>query len=129
MILLSKKLCMAKDIGIHGNLFGGIMMSWIDEAAATYASEYCKTSSLVTIKVGEMVFKKPVKAGNHIRIYGDVLRLGNTSITLTVEARRYNVISSEETIVCSTEITFVRIDEDGTPLKIERPIETKTELL
>lgn len=112
---------MAKDIGIHGNLFGGIMMSWIDEAAATYASEYCRTSSLVTVKMGEMVFKKPVKAGNHIRIYGDVSHLGNTSITLNVEARRYNVLSSEETVVCSTNITFVRIDEEGNPIRIEIP--------
>jgi acyl-CoA thioesterase YciA len=112
---------MAKDIGIHGNLFGGIMMSWIDEAAATYASEYCKTSSLVTVKMGEMVFKKAVKAGNHIRIYGNVSRLGNSSITLNVEARRYNVISSEEIVVCSTNITFVRIDEEGNPIRIEAP--------
>ena len=41
MHLINKKIVMAKDIGIHGNLFGGILMAWIDEAAAAYATEYC----------------------------------------------------------------------------------------
>lgn len=116
---------MAKDIGIHGNLFGGILMSWIDEAAAAHATEYCHTPNLVTIKVGEMIFKKPVKAGQHIRMYGEVAHLGNTSITLRIEARKYNLYSGEETTVCTTNITFVRIDEDGVPTPIGESIQRK----
>jgi acyl-CoA thioesterase YciA len=70
MNLITKKICMSKDIGIHGNLFGGILMSWIDEAAAAFATEYCHTPNMVTLRVGELLFKKPVKTGNHLRIYG-----------------------------------------------------------
>jgi acyl-CoA thioesterase YciA len=109
---------MSKDIGIHGNLFGGILMAWIDEAAASYATEYCYTPNLVTLRVGELLFKKPVKSGNHLRIYGEVSHLGTTSITLGIEVRKYSLYSGEESVVCTTSITFVRIDDDGTPTPI-----------
>ncbi len=127
MKLITKRIVMSKDIGIHGNLFGGTMMAWIDEAAAAYATEYCFTPNLVTIKVGELHFKKPLKAGNHIRIYGEVISLGKTSITLKVEAHKYNLYSGEETVACSTNITFVRIDDDGSPTAIGETVRRKHE--
>jgi len=125
MKLINKKICMSKDIGIHGNVFGGFLMSWIDEAAAAYATEYCCTPNMVTLRVGELLFKKPLKAGNHIRIYGDVAHLGNTSITMNVDARKYNVYSGEETSVCTTSITFVRIDDDGQPTPISESVKRR----
>ena len=125
MKLINKKICMGKDIGIHGNLFGGFMMSWIDEAAAAYATEYCCTPNMVTLRVGEMLFRKPLKTGNHVRIYGEVAHLGNTSITMNIEARKYNVYSGEETVMCTTSITFVRIDDDGQPTPIGESVKRK----
>ena len=125
MKLINKKICMGKDIGIHGNVFGGFMMSWIDEAAAAFATEYCCTPNMVTLKVGEMLFKKPLKAGNHIRLYGEVAHLGNTSIKLNIDARKYNVYSGEETSVCTTTITFIRIDDDGQPTPIGETVKRK----
>lgn len=125
MKLINKKICMGKDIGIHGNMFGGILMAWIDEAAAAFATEYCCTPNMVTLRVGELTFKKPIKVGNHIRIYGDVVQLGNTSITLNIETRKYNLYSGEETVVCTTSITFVRIDDDGNPTAIGQTIRNR----
>lgn len=118
MKLITKRIVLARDIGIHGNLFGGTLMAWIDEAAAAFATEYCYTPNMVTVRVGELLFKKPLKAGHHLRIYGEVTELGTTSITLSLEARKYSLYSAEETLVCSTNITFVRIDDDGTPTPI-----------
>jgi acyl-CoA thioesterase YciA len=125
MKLINKKICMGKDIGIHGNVFGGLLMAWIDEAAAAFATEYCHTPNMVTLRVGELLFKKPLKAGNHIRIYGDVAHLGNTSISLEIEARKYNIYSAEETVVCTTSITFVRIDDDGMPTPIGDTVKSR----
>jgi acyl-CoA thioesterase YciA len=122
MSLVTKKIVMARDIGIHGNMFGGTLMAWIDEAAAAFATEYCHTPNMVTVHVDEFTFRKPLKAGQHIRIYADVAALGNTSITLKVKAFKYNLYSGEETLVCSTSITFVRIDDDGTPTAIGETI-------
>jgi acyl-CoA thioesterase YciA len=125
MKLINKKICMGKDIGIHGNVFGGFMMSWIDEAGAAFATEYCCTPNMVTLKVGEMLFKKPLKTGNHVRLYGEVVHLGNTSITLNIDARKYNVYSGVETSVCTTSITFVRIDDDGLPTPIGESVKRR----
>jgi acyl-CoA thioesterase YciA len=122
MQLISKKIVMTKDIGIHGNLFGGILMAWLDEAGASLATEYCKTPYMVTIKIGELIFNKPVKSGNHLRIYGNVNKVGKTSITILLEARRLNLYSGDEVIVCSTSLVFVRVDEDGQATPIDRNI-------
>ncbi|MEY4875662.1 MAG: hypothetical protein RL708_811 [Bacteroidota bacterium] len=127
MNLLTKKIVMTKDIGIHGNLFGGILMAWLDEAAAACATEYCHTPNMVTVRIGELIFNKPVKAGQHLRIYGEVKKLGTTSITLNLEARKYNLYSGEETLVCSTSTTFVRIDDDGTPTPIGETVKRNHE--
>lgn len=100
-------------------------MSWLDEAAAAFSTEYCCTPNMVTLRVGELHFKKPLKAGNHIRIYGDVTHLGNTSIELAIEARKYNIYSGEETVVCTTTMTFVRIDDDGQPTPIGESVKRR----
>ena len=125
MNLVNKKIVMAKDIGIHGNLFGGTLMAWLDEAAAAFATEYCYTPNMVTVRIGELVFRKPLKAGQHLRIYAEVTDLGTTSITLQLEARKYSLYSGEETLVCSTNTTFVRIDDDGTPTAIGETVRQK----
>lgn len=109
---------MGKDLGVHGNLFGGNMLSWIDEAAGTMAAAICRSPNMVTLKIDEVVFRKAVKVGYLIKIYGEVCKMGRTSVTLKVDARKHNVITQEEIIVTDTEITFVRIDEYGDPVPI-----------
>lgn len=127
MKLITSKIAMAKDLGMYGNLFGGNMLSWIDEAASVMAARVCQTASLVTIKLDEVVFKKPVKQGYQILIYGKVDKIGNTSITLEIEARKHSVYSGAEEVVCSTSITFVNIDEHGNPIPISPYIKKKWE--
>lgn len=122
MQLINKKIVMTKDIGIHGNLFGGTLMAWVDEAAGSFAVEFCHSPHMVTIKVGELLFKKPLKVGNYVHLYGEVAHLGNTSITMNIEARKFNVYSGEETIVCTTSITYVHIDNEGNPLPINESV-------
>ena len=128
MELITKKIVMTKDIGIHGNLFGGILMSWIDEAAGSFATEYCLTPNMVTLRVGELLFKKPLKAGNHVRLYGEATHVGNTSLSLTIEARKYSVYNAEEILACTTSTTFVRIDDDGNPRPIDEKVREKFKL-
>ena len=61
MELVTTKICMALDLGVHGNLFGGSMMSFLDEAAAAYSCQICDTPRMVTKKIEEVVFECPVK--------------------------------------------------------------------
>ena len=59
-----------------------------------------------------------VDTKHHLIVEHEVTNVGKTSITLNIEARKYNLYSSEETVVCTTSVTFVRIDEDGVPTAI-----------
>jgi acyl-CoA thioesterase YciA len=91
MELISTHICKASEIGVHSNMFGGNIMALIDESSAAYASQICDTQRIVTIKIDEMVFKKPVKVGNIIKIYAEVKEFGNTSLTMYIEMRKHNV--------------------------------------
>lgn len=112
------------DLGFHGNLFGGKLLAWIDAAAAGFAMEYAHNRRMVTVKIDECVFKKPAKEGSLLKIYGAITKVGNTSITLYMEARGFNVYTHDEDIILSTNITFVRVDEDGSPIPISDKVRT-----
>ena len=113
------------DLGFHANLFGGKLLAWLDAAAAAYAMEVCDTPRMVTIKINECIFKKAAKEGQLIKIYGDVVKIGNTSIELYLEARAHNVYSGSQTVILSTNITFVRIDENGDPIPISERVKLR----
>lgn len=125
MELITTKICMTKDLGIHQNLFGGLMLSWLDEAAASMATQVCDTPRMVTLKMEEVIFKLPVKQGNLIKIYGSIDKIGKTSITLNIEARKHNVYTGKQKVVCSTKIVFVRIDDDGESVPISERVKKK----
>ena len=118
MELLSTFICKNSELGVHGNMFGGKMLSFIDESAAAYAAQLCDTPRMVTIKIEELLFKSPVRLGNLLKIYGNVLKFGKTSLTLYIEVRKHNVHTGLQDVVTHTNITFVKIDEDGTPIPI-----------
>ena len=125
MQLLGTKVCKKHDLGVHNNLFGGTMLGWIDEVAVAFVNEVCHSPNMVTLKVEEVLFKSPVKENNLIKLYGEVTRIGNKSITVAVEARKFNVYSHEETVVTTTRLVFVRIDEDGHSLPIAQHVKDK----
>jgi acyl-CoA thioesterase YciA len=113
MKLISTKICKTSDIGINNNLFGGAMLAWLDEAGGTAAAAAACSPNMITLKMDEVVFKKPVKVNDHIRIYGKVLNIGKSSLSLFIEARRFNFDRQDEETVCSTTMLFVNIGEDG----------------
>ncbi len=125
MELVSTHICMTKDLGVHGNLFGGKMLSALDESVAAYATVYCRTPNMVTLKLDEVVFKAPVKVNNQIRIYCEVLEIGKSSIKVAAEARKISYYTGEESLVCHTVFTFVRIDDDGKSVPIAEHVREK----
>ena len=127
MELISTHICKGKDIGVHGNLFGGTMLAWLDEAGAAFASQSCDTPRIVTVKLSEVVLKKAVRVGHIIKIYGRVCAVGTTSVTIYLEARRHSPYNGTQRTVCETEITFVRIDGDGEPIPISEKVRHKFE--
>jgi acyl-CoA hydrolase len=106
-------------------MFGGIILSIIDDAAASYASQICDTQRVVTLKIDELVISKPVKVGNIIKIYGSVKAFGTTSVTLYIEVRKHNVYTGVQTVVTHTNIKFVRIDDEGNSLAISEGVKVR----
>jgi acyl-CoA thioesterase YciA len=125
LVYRNSKLCMTKDLGLHGNMFGGKMMALLDEVTSIFACEICDTPKMVTKKIEEVIFERPVKVGQIIKIYCGIEKIGNTSLTLNVEARSYNVYTEVEALVCTTRMIFVRIDDDGAAIPISDRIKEK----
>ena len=125
MILISTHPIKKADLGFHANLFGGKLLSWLDAAGAAMAMEVADTPRMVTVKIDECVFKKPAKEGQLLKIYGRVAEVGNTSLTLYLEARAHNVYSGQQSVILSTKIKFVRIDENNEPIPISSKVKQK----
>ncbi len=113
------------DLGFHGNLFGGKLLAWLDAAAASFACEFCDTPRMVTKAIDKCIFNKPAKEGQLLKIYGDVLSVGGSSITLKLEARSHNVYNGKQNLILKTNITFVRIDEMGDAIPISSRVKGK----
>ena len=113
---VSAYLCMTKDIGIGGNLFGGVMLAWMDEAAGIYAHRYTGGQRTVTLKYGEVLFRYPVREGDLVEFYARNPRIGRTSLTFDLEGR------VGEHVVFHTQATFVAIDGGGRPVAIRQSV-------
>jgi len=125
MELISTHPVKKSDLGFHGNLFGGKLLAWVDAAGAAYATQVCDSPRMVTVLIDECLFKRPAKEGHLLKIYGSVKTIGRTSITLNVEARSHNVYDGRQSIILSTTIKFVRIDEQGEAIPVSQKVRDK----
>ena len=125
MELISTHICKGKNVGVHGNLFGGIMLSWLDEAGGAFAGQCCDTPRMVTLKLSETVFKKPVRPGHIIKIYGRTVDIGKSTIVIQLEARRHSVYNGTQKVVCVTDITYVRVDGDGEAIPLSEKVRAR----
>jgi len=98
------------------------MLAWLDEAAAAYAAQVADTPRMVTKHISGLTFERPARPGQIIKIYGEVDRVGKTSITLNMEARRHSVYNGTQRTLVSTQMTFVRIDGDGEAIPISEKV-------
>jgi acyl-CoA thioesterase YciA len=118
MELLNTHPIKKSDLGFHGNLFGGKLLSWIDAAAYGYSIQICDTPRMVTVSIDKCNFEKPGREGQLLKIYGYPTEVGNSSVTIYMEARAHNVYTGKQLVVLKTHIKFVHIDEDSHPIPI-----------
>lgn len=112
MKFYSRKLIKPQDMNAHGTLFGGTVLSWIDEEAAIYVDCQLGRGNNVTKFMSEIDFISSAKLGDIIEIGMEAKEFGKTSITLRCEVRNK---FTKETIIKIDEIVFVHLDENGDP--------------
>ncbi len=108
----TRKWVKPEDLNPNGTLFGGKLLAWIDEELALYSIIQLENSRIVTKHMSEINFRSSAKQGDIIEIGIDVVKFGNSSITLKSEVRN---IMTRETIITIDSITMVGLGEDGKP--------------
>lgn len=118
---------MPKDTNALGTIFGGIILSYIDQAGAVEAHRH-GTRRLVTVAMNAVEFHAPVFVGDLVSFYATTVRIGRTSITVRVlvEAERveteslYGTRGVGRVKVTEAEVIYVQVGSDGKPLPIRR---------
>ncbi len=110
---------MPADANAYGDIFGGWLMSLMDMGAGLIAARRAHGRA-VTIAMDGMQFHKPVKIGDEVTVYGDIRRVGRTSITIAIEAWRRHRHEEDRVKVTEAVFTFVAIDDAGLPRAIEQ---------
>lgn len=113
--LAGRKIVMYPDLNFSGRLFGGQLMSWIDEAMATMAMTLMGTKNVVTKKFGEIVFDAPGLLGDVVEIWCTPVKEGSTSVTMDcrVVVSRGEPPKLEQ--ISSSTVVYVALDAGGSP--------------
>jgi acyl-CoA thioesterase YciA len=108
-------IAMPADTNVNGDIFGGWLMSQMDLAAGNLAAR------CVTVSVDGMSFILPVKVGDEVSVYCDLISTGRTSMKIGVEAWRRARVEEQEYRVTKAVFTFVAIDAEGKPRPVNEP--------
>ncbi len=109
---------MPKDTNAHGTIFGGVILSYIDIAAAIEARRHT-LKKIVTKAMHEVVFVAPVFVGDIVSFYTELVRIGRTSITIKVRVEADRAMNpGERARVTEAEVVYVAVGEDRRPTPI-----------
>ena len=114
-------LMMPRDTNAHGTIFGGVILSYVDQAGAIEARRQ-GSQFMVTVSMDKVVFHEPVFVGDLVSFWTETLRIGNTSITtkVVVEAIRGGSMG-QKVLVTEAQVVYVNLGEDRKPRPI-RPV-------
>lgn len=118
--LVLRTFAMPGDTNPNGDIFGGWIMSQMDMGGGMLAKEVAH-SRVTTVTVDKMTFVRPVKVGDAVCIYGEVVRIGTTSTDIKLEVWTKDLIDEFGDIrelVTTGLFRYVAIDRDGRPQPI-----------
>ena len=119
-------LAMPADANPAGDIFGGWVMSQMDLAAGICAGQRAN-GRVVTVAVDAMSFIQPVRIGDVLCVYTEIIEVGRTSMTMHVEAWARRNRIGERVKVTEAHFKFVALDENGCPTPV--PPSTKASKL
>lgn len=111
-------LMMPRDTNAHGTIFGGVILSYVDQAGAIEARRQ-GLRFMVTVSLDKVVFHEPVFVGDLVSFWTETIRIGNTSITtkVVVEAIRGGD-PGQKVLVTEAQVVYVNVGEDRRPKPI-----------
>ena len=111
---------MPADSNQNGDIFGGWIMAQVDVAGGTVAGRVAR-GRVATVAVNSFTFKQPVQIGDVLSLYADVVRVGNTSITVNVEVYAERGRADTRVVkVTEATLTYVAIDLEGRPRHVPK---------
>ena len=115
-----RTIAMPADTNPAGDIFGGWLMSQMDLAAGSVAARTARGRS-ATIAVEGMIFHRPVKVGDEVSLFADLLHVGRTSMRIHIQAWRRPRDREDGEKVTEATFTFVAIDREGRPRPVDTP--------
>lgn len=119
--LAIQNLAMPANTNANGDIFGGWIVSQMDLAAGVLAKRLAMGRA-ATVAINSMTFLKPVHVGDLISCYVDLVKQGNTSMTIGVEVWALPATQTERYQVTSGIFVFVAIDDLGNPRQVPKTI-------
>ena len=115
----TRVLMMPRDTNPAGTIFGGVILSYMDQAGAEEARCH-GARRVVTVAMKEVVFHQPVFVGNLVSFYTELVRVGRTSVTVRVLVRASRHLDrGDEIQVTEAVITYVNVDRDNRPSPLD----------
>lgn len=108
-----------RDTNEAGTIFGGILLSHLDLAAAVEAQKHT-TGRFVTVAMREVIFVAPVYVGDLVSFYTRTVKVGASSVTVHVEVEAVRRTNNERVKVTEAEVVYVHVDDTGKPIPIQR---------
>ncbi len=111
---------MPADVNASGDIFGGWVMAQVDIGGSVLPMRIAG-GRIATVAVNQFIFKQPVKVGDLLSVYAEIVRVGNTSITVEVEVWAQRLFNQDELVkVTEATLTYVAVDGHGTPRPVPR---------
>lgn len=116
-----RRVMMPRDTNAVGTIFGGVILSEIDLAAAIEAHKH-HCGNVVTVSMDKVDFKAPVYVGDLVSFFGETLRVGRSSITVKVSVWAQRRFGSQDCeYVTEAQVTMVAVDETFKPIAATGP--------
>jgi len=119
------QLVLPNDANTMGNVLGGMVMHWIDLAAAIVAHRHCRTEA-VTASMDQVSFLAPVRIGQLAIISARMTYVARTSMEIRVDVQSEDLLTAAREQTSTAYLTFVAVDKKGQPIPVP-PLLCETE--
>ena len=110
-------LVLPPDANSYGNIFGGLVMAYVDKIASITSMRHCR-KPVVTASTDSVDFLAPIKVGDTIQLEAFVSWTHHTSMEIFVKIESENLMTGVKRLTGTSYLTFVAIDEHGRPVEV-----------